>query len=303
MDIREIQYILTIIEEGNMTKAAKKLYIAQSSLSQSLKKTEQQLGCKLFTRIGSNLKLTYAGERFVQLGSEIVKNFRDMENEMSDIAHMERGNITIGITYYLGSYMFPIFGPVFQKYYPNISVKLIERSSKELEELIALGHVDMAILPLPLENKLIEYDTLFSSRMILLMSKDNPMNNHGYKKDGFRFPYIDIRLFDKTPFIMGFPGQRIRLINEIIFEKANINPKIVFMTRNLETTKRMSCADTGFAIIPDKYLDFIQTNPNLRCYYIEDKYDYQFEVVIAYRKNTYITDPTKEFLSIVKNLF
>lgn len=303
MHIREIQYILTIAKEGNITKAAKELYIAQSSLSQSLKKIEQKLGCMLFKRSGSKLQLTYAGERFVNSASRILKLYRDMENELSDIAQMKSGSIIIGIPYYLGSYMFPVFGPAFKKRYPGVSIKLIEGSSNELEKSIVSGQVDMAILPLPIENQSIKFETLFLSRMIVLMNKNDALNKHGYQKEGFRFPHIDIKLADGAPFIMGFPGQRIRLINEIIFKKADINPKIVFMTRNLETAKRMAGIGAGLAIIPDKYLDFIPTSPDLRCYYIEDEYDYQFGVVAAYKKDSYISEATREFLSIVKQLF
>lgn len=303
MHIREIQYVLTIVEEGNITNAAKKLFMAQSSLSQSLKKTEQQLECKLFKRIGNRLQLTYAGEQFVKSGSRIIKIYRDMKNEMSDISQIKSGNIIIGITYYLGSHMFPIFGPAFKKRYPGVSIKLMEGTSRDLEKLIASGQVDIAILPHPIENSSIEYETLFLSRMILLMNKDNPLNNQGYRKDGFRFPHIDIKLVDGEPFLMGQPGQRIRLINEIIFEKANINPVIVFTSRNLETIKRMASKGAGLAIIPDNYLDYIQASTDLRCYYLEEEYDYQFGVVAAYQKNSYITKATREFLSIVKQLF
>ena len=216
---------------------------------------------------------------------------------------MRGGNIIIGIPYYLGSHMFPIFGPIFKKRYPGISIKLLEGTSVELEELVASGQVDIAIMPLPIKNPSIKYETLFSSRMILLMHKDNPLSKCGYQKDGFRFPYIDIKLVDNEPFIFGLPGQRIRLVNEIIFNKANISPNIIFVTRNLETTKRMACTGIGMSIIPDKYLDYTQTPPDLRCFYIEDKYDYQWSVVAAYHRDSYISEVTKEFLSIVHELF
>lgn len=301
--IREIQYILTIIEQGNITKAAKELYIAQSSLSQSLKKTEQHLRCKLFKRIGNKLQLTYAGERFVQAGSKIVKIYRDLENELYDISQLQSGNIIIGIPYYLSSHVFPIIAPIFRKRYPCISIKLIEGNSREIEKLVISGNVDVAILPLPIESSSIKHKILFQSRMILLMHKDNPLNEQGYQKYGFRFPHIDIKLADGAPFLLGQPGHRIRLINEIIFEKANISPEIVFMTRNLETIRRMASVGAGLAIMPDKYLDNIQTSSDLRCYFLEDEYDYQFEVGAAYLHDSYISEATKEFISIVRTLF
>ena len=62
MTSRELLYIKTIAEEKNISKAARKLYMAQPSLSQSVQKLEEQLGVALFHRTTSGLTLTYAGE-------------------------------------------------------------------------------------------------------------------------------------------------------------------------------------------------------------------------------------------------
>lgn len=67
MTTRELLYVKTIAEEKSISKAAKRLYIAQPSLSQSLQKLEEQLGVALFHRTSSGLTLTYAGERYYHL--------------------------------------------------------------------------------------------------------------------------------------------------------------------------------------------------------------------------------------------
>ena len=62
MDFRQLEYILKIAEENNITRAAEKLYISQSALNQQLLKLERELGCQLFSRSRTDWHLTRAGE-------------------------------------------------------------------------------------------------------------------------------------------------------------------------------------------------------------------------------------------------
>ena len=73
MTSRELEYIKTVADEKSISSAARKLYIAQPSLSQSLQRIEENLGAKLFNRTPSGLTLTYAGERCYQMACQ-VKN-------------------------------------------------------------------------------------------------------------------------------------------------------------------------------------------------------------------------------------
>ena len=106
LNLRKINYVLSIKSEGSVTKAARALHIAQPSLTQSLKKIEKHLGVPLFDRSSGSMRLTYAGERFVAAGLKILQISRDLENEIQDILKNDAGRILLGITLYLGSYMF-----------------------------------------------------------------------------------------------------------------------------------------------------------------------------------------------------
>ena len=81
INFREVNYIVTIAQEGTITKAAQKLYIAQPSLSQAVKKIEQETGVVLFTRVKNRLKLTPEGEAFVEAGIKINKIMRDRHSD------------------------------------------------------------------------------------------------------------------------------------------------------------------------------------------------------------------------------
>ena len=65
MNIKHAQYMLTVLQEGNITNAAKKLYISQPSLSQMIKLVENNLGTPIFNRSTDPITLTYAGQRYM----------------------------------------------------------------------------------------------------------------------------------------------------------------------------------------------------------------------------------------------
>ena len=107
MTTRELLYVKTIAEEKSISKAAKRLYIAQPSLSQSLQKLEEQLGVALFHRTSSGLTLTYAGERYYHMASQVLKIYENFEIEISDINNLKTGKIRLGITNHLGALTLP----------------------------------------------------------------------------------------------------------------------------------------------------------------------------------------------------
>ena len=103
MTSKELLYIKTIAEEKSISKAARKLFIAQPSLSQSVQRIEEGLGTPLFTRTNSGLVPTYAGERYCHMATQILKMYEDFELEISDINNLRTGRIHVGITNHLGT--------------------------------------------------------------------------------------------------------------------------------------------------------------------------------------------------------
>ena len=89
MTSRELEYIKTVADEKSISAAARKLYIAQPSLSQSLQRIEENLGAHLFNRTPSGLTLTYAGKRCYQMACQVLKIYSDFETEISDIKQLK----------------------------------------------------------------------------------------------------------------------------------------------------------------------------------------------------------------------
>ena len=98
MDTKQIEYILKIAEENNITRAADKLFLTQSALNQQLLKLEKELGTPLFYRSRTNWRPTEAGEVYLRNAREILRLKKDTYNQISDIAATRQGRLSIGFT-------------------------------------------------------------------------------------------------------------------------------------------------------------------------------------------------------------
>ena len=103
MTEKELNYIKTITEEKSISKAARKLFISQPSLSQYVRRIETELGTELFKRTPAGLIPTYAGEQYYRTALKILALYEDLEREISDINALQTRKIHLGITSHLGT--------------------------------------------------------------------------------------------------------------------------------------------------------------------------------------------------------
>ena len=85
MNIKHAQYMLTVLQEGNITNAAKKLYISQPSLSQMIKLVENNLGTPIFNRSTDPITLTYAGQRYMDAARQVLAINENLKKEIEEI--------------------------------------------------------------------------------------------------------------------------------------------------------------------------------------------------------------------------
>lgn len=301
LSLREIEYVLTVANEENITRASEKLYIAQPSLSQAIKKIENEVGYQLFTRIKNKIKLTEEGELFVEAGSQINKTIRDLQNRLNEHSQLSFGHLAIGMPFHLGAILIPNVLAVFRKQYPNVKINLYENTSSELEQMILNGSVDLAVMPLPIENQNICYKPLITSRMMLIIPKDNPVCSHSYDKGlGEHYQYFDLKNAADEPFIIGNRGQRIRSIIELIFKQASISPQISLYSKNIETIKNIAASGLGLALIPEQYLKNEDKLLSANFYYLDKSQDYSWVITVAYADSSYLSPAAEQFIEILK---
>jgi DNA-binding transcriptional LysR family regulator len=163
MDIKRLQYFLAVAEEGQITKAAQTLHMAQPPLSQQLKLLETELGVPLIDRCGSRkISLTTAGQALRSRAEQILELINQTEKEVRDVGEGIQGTLSMGLAIPWGITVGSSFllkkVDSFHKCYPKINFQLWEGDTCRIEDLLTNRVIEMAITKLP--ANLDNYETI-----------------------------------------------------------------------------------------------------------------------------------------------
>ena len=146
MNTKHAQYILTVLQEGSITAASKKLYVSQPSLSQMIKLVENNLGAPIFNRGTDPITLTYAGQKYVEAAKQVLTINQNLAREIEEINHEDHGTIRLGIPVQRAMQVLPYAFPRFQKLFPMVDLELNEFGSATVESMVLEGSLDLACL-------------------------------------------------------------------------------------------------------------------------------------------------------------
>ena len=107
MEIHQLEYLIAVAEEGGFTRAAEKLLIAQPSLSQQIKKLEQEVGQPLFDRLPRGVVLTEAGQRLLEYARRVLNELSDAKKRVRDVGDHVSGSVTVGAIPTIAPFVLP----------------------------------------------------------------------------------------------------------------------------------------------------------------------------------------------------
>lgn len=144
MELHHLRYFLKVAETLHFTKAADTLFVTQPALSQQIKQLEEELGVPLFSRNGKKIKLTDAGNIFLNYAKTSVLEVEKGERAISNFVKDVQGNIHVGVMY---SYFSPLLAILsnFCKKYPKVNVILEYGNNEDLQEKLLSSKLDLAL--------------------------------------------------------------------------------------------------------------------------------------------------------------
>lgn len=139
-------------ENKSFSAAARKLYISQSAVSQSVKQLENQLGVPLFFRKSRAIQLTSEGEMLFSHVSQAFNFLKAAEAKLQEIEGLHSGEIKIGVSDSICKYFIMPYIEKFSRLYSGVAIKIINRTTPQLLEVLKNGLVDMVISTLPVDK-------------------------------------------------------------------------------------------------------------------------------------------------------
>lgn len=147
----------TVANEGNISKAAKELYISQPAISKSIQKLEESLNCKLFSRSSRGVILTEEGNLLYGHVKEAFETLSLGENKLKRSIELGVGHLKIGVSSTLCKYMLLPYLKAFIKKYPYISISISCQSTNETLKLLEDDKIDIGLIGKPESLKNINF--------------------------------------------------------------------------------------------------------------------------------------------------
>lgn len=302
MELKEARYILAIATHKSISKAAESLYISQPSLSKYLKNLELLLGIRLFDRMGNEYTPTYPGERYLHYARKIVNDGLEWEKEFDDIVHRDYGRLNIAIPIMLSN---SIIGPTlidFHRRFPHVTINMMEEVNFVAEHTLDNHTVDLTFYNVREFPKELHYRILGTEEMVLVLSSANPLVKKAVKREGFCYPWIDLRLLDKEDFILLYADQNTGGMALELFEQYQMQPNILMHTRNSEMSIRLAMEGMGAAFAPESYFHYMikREQSGAVCLSVGEK-RIENTLIAAYRKNRYLPQYARTYLNMIQN--
>ncbi len=304
MNIKQIQYVFTLSQEGSFSRAAGVLDISQPSLSQYIRNIEKQLGVELFERLNGEVKLTDAGKIYIDIGQKVLDLNHQLETQFSALSNYNTGTLTIGISPYRSVHMIPNVAKAFNQKYPNIKLIIDERSGNDLVESAEHGSFDLCVIAVPVDENIFNVVPIFKEEILIAVNRSTELysilrSNSDYISNK-SYPSVDISYLSGHSFAMLSPHMPMRKITDRLLKSHNITVEEKILVNSNEAL--LSIVDSGIcaSFVPSGLTNLISQNTAL--FSIKQE-TYIRDVSVIYRKSQFVSQPIKDIISIFKALF
>jgi LysR family hydrogen peroxide-inducible transcriptional activator len=241
MEIHQLRYFVAVADEGNFSRAAAKVRVAQPSLSQQIRKLEAEIGQPLFDRLPRSVVLTEAGRCFIDYARQILASIGDARRSVDDLKEAVTGKLAVGAIPTIAPYVLPELVVKFQKDYPEVTLELVEDVTDGITRRIDAGELDVALASSCEPSPTLRRQSLGSEQLLALVPETDPLATQTL-----------VELDD-------LKSQRFLLLHEMhclsqqvhhLLETRRLRPEIALAGSQLTTIARMVAAGIGVSIVP-----------------------------------------------------
>lgn len=306
MNFHQFECFLAVVEEGSISGAARKLYVSESSVSQTIRRMETELGIQLFNRSKHLMKLTYAGRQYFQTTHSILKLHRNFLSEVSGYDKNISGELSISIFERRAKEVLPKVLPIFMEDFPNIKIKIQDqRLPQDIREKQLLeGQCDMVITNKKILLQEIENIPFCQEQLCLIVSKNSQAISRLFP-DGIVREKLSAKRLHGEKLILLQKLYHGRILIDKIFNDLNIKPEILIEIASTERAKELAIAGIGCGIsnitLKNGHIDNVDQGD-----YYTTLIDHPFairDVFVSYNKTYSLSTFHKAFMDIIVEQF
>jgi LysR family hydrogen peroxide-inducible transcriptional activator len=242
MEIHQLRYFVAVADEGNFSRAAEKVRVAQPSLSQQIQKLEAEVGQPLFDRLPRTVVLTEAGRCLLEFARKILVDVADARRCVDELKGEVAGRLGVGAIPTIAPYVLPPLIGKFQKRYPRVILEIVEDVTENIARRLEDGELDVAFASTCDPSPTIERHSLGHEALLLLLPKDHPLAKKKLVKWNDLKPEKFLLLHEINCLA--------RQVSELLTAN-DLRPDLALKGAQLGTIAGMVAAGIGIALVPE----------------------------------------------------
>ena len=241
MDLKQIQYFVTVVEQGSINQAAQKLGMTQPPVSKQMQLLEAELGCPLFRRSTHPLELTQEGKILYERGQSLLSMARGMVQAVADCRSTQGGTLRLGLVSSVSELAAREWLAPFSRDHPGVAFELYEANTYQLLERLRSRQFDLALVRTPFLSRPFRCQVLPPRPMLAIWHPGSfqPARGAGV---------IRLEALSRYPLVL---YRRWEKIVEEAFQRRGLVPQVRFWGDSARTSLVLAQAGTGVALAPE----------------------------------------------------
>jgi len=247
MDLANLNAFIAIAETGSFSEAAERLHLTQPAVSKRIAGLEQQLGVRLFDRLGREIGLTQAGRALLPRAYQILNVLDDTRRALTNLSGEISGRLTLATSHHIGLHRLPPLLRAFTRANPQVSLDIRFLDSEVAYEEVLHGRAEVAVITLaPQTRAPVQARPVWHDPLDFVAAPEHPLAQLE------RASLADVA---SQPAV--FPGENTftHHIVKDLFEARRLTPNISMSTNYLETIKMMVSIGLAWSVLPRTMLD------------------------------------------------
>lgn len=247
MDVASLNAFVAVAETASFSLAGEKLHLTQPAISKRIAGLEQQLGVRLFDRLGREVGLTEAGRALLPRAYQIIAVLDDTRRALANLDGTIGGRLCLATSHHIGLHRLPPLLRLFTRTHPQVTLDIRFLDSEIAYEEVLHGRAELAVITLaPQTAPPVSATQVWDDPLDFVVAPEHPL---AHKRD--------ISLADVAGYPAVFPGGNTftHHIAHRLFEREGLKPNISMSTNYMETIKMMVSIGIAWSVLPRTMLD------------------------------------------------
>ncbi|MDZ4298278.1 MAG: LysR family transcriptional regulator [Moraxellaceae bacterium] len=255
MDTAVLNAFLAVAKQNSFSQAAEQLHVTQPAVSKRIQQLEEQLGVKLFDRVGRRVVLTEAGRALLPRAKQWLHELDDIRRLAQDYAQTATGELsgtlTMGTSHHIGLHRLPNALRAFSHQHPQVRLDIRFIDSEQAYDAVLSGELELGIVTLPpeLDERLIS-QVIWPDPLAFVVAANHPLAQLARQQC-----HIDASDLANHPAILPSTNTFTRQIAEAMFQREGLRLQVHLETNYLETIKMMVSIGLGWSVLPATMCD------------------------------------------------